>query len=184
MKKSLISFVVLAAATFSASAMAIEANKDFRLEIDYYFGVSDVNTVKCDPSFLVEDDEALGYPAQFCAHACKATFEGDLLDSTSVFLWQKMTTGNYDCEELDKEPTGTLVINAPDKITKFFFKNEKRKVNKFIGNQDPDGNVWGVCSFKGLGYVNYGCDLVAVGDDGGDEEEVDEDATEAPTTDD
>ncbi|AGP36640.1 hypothetical protein BE04_48150 [Sorangium cellulosum] len=183
MKKSLISFVVLAAATFSTSAMAVKANTDFTLEIDYAFGVSDANSVRCDPSFLIEDDEVLGYPAQFCAHSCKATFEGDLLDSTNVWLWQKMTTGNYDCEELDKDPIVTLVINDPERITKIFFKNEKRKVNKFVGGQDAQGNVWGVCSFKGLGYVNYSCNLLI--DDGDDHEYPEEgaDETTEPATD-
>ncbi|WP_437563328.1 hypothetical protein [Sorangium sp. So ce542] len=180
MKKSLISFVVLAAATFSASAMAVQANTDFTLEIDYAFGVSDVNTVRCDPSFLIENDEVLGYPAQFCAHSCKATFEGDVLDSTNVWLWQKMTTGNYDCEKNDEQPLVTLVINDPERISKIFFKSQKRKVNLFAGGQDNRGNVWGVCNFNGLGYVNYSCNLLIDDDRDDDDDEELTDVSETP----
>src|SRR5690606_16781825 len=93
MKKSLISsLVVLTTATLSSSAMAIIPGEEYTVEIDYAFGVSDINTLVCDPSFLVEDDEVLGHPAQFCQRVCKATFEADVLDSTTVWLWEKMTT--------------------------------------------------------------------------------------------
>ncbi|WP_437603217.1 hypothetical protein [Sorangium sp. So ce590] len=179
MKKSLISLVVLSAATLSTSAMAIDIDKELKIEIDFAFGVSAANTAKCDPSFLQDDDEGriLGYPAEFCAHSCKVKFTGDLLDSTNFYLFEKMTTGHYDCEQFDEDPVVTFVTIDPDRVSKLFFKNAKRKLRAFSGGEDAMGNLWGACSFKELGFVNYSCNFLSQDDDATEvepEEEVEE----------
>ncbi|WP_437728365.1 hypothetical protein [Sorangium sp. So ce861] len=187
MKKSLASLVVLATATLSTGAMAIDIDNKLNVEIDFAFGISAANTLKCDPSFRFDDEdgEILDFPAEFCARVCKVKFEGDLPDSANFYLLEKMTTGNYDCEKFDKDAVVTFVTIDPDRVSKLFFKNEKRKLNEFVGGEDRDGNLWGACSFKGLEYVNYSCSFLAEERDGHEEEEEEEehtDVSEAPAT--
>ncbi|XXX81600.1 hypothetical protein WMF30_22855 [Sorangium sp. So ce134] len=178
MKKSLISLVVLASATLSTGAMAIDIAQELNVEIDTGFAISAANTLKCDPSFRRDDEdgEILGFPAEFCVRACKVKFESDIPDSTNFFLMEKMTTGNFDCEKFDKNPVVTFVTIEPDKVSKLFFKSEKRKLNEFVGGEDRDGNLWGACSFKGLEFVNYSCSFLAGEVDEGEE------VPEEPTT--
>ncbi|WP_437971274.1 hypothetical protein WMF04_19125 [Sorangium sp. So ce260] len=177
MKKSILSsLVVVAAATLSASSMAHTIEWD--VSIDTGVGlISEANTLKCDPSFYVEDTEGvyLGFPVEFCVRACKVVFEGDVPGSSNFFLLQKLNSGNYDCRDLDKKPNVGFVTNDRTKRSHLFFRNAKKRVHVFAGGMDDEGNMWGSCSFKGLDYVNYGCDFAAVsGFDDGEPADIDE----------
>ncbi|WP_437291158.1 hypothetical protein [Sorangium sp. So ce406] len=183
MNKSLVSLIVLASATLSAGAMAHTLEYDVTIQGGYE--LSEANTLKCDPSVYIDDAEGeyLGYPVEFCARACKVVFEGDILGSSNFYWLQKLNTGNYDCEDLDKKPSIGFVVNDRNKRSYLFFRNSKKRVQLLVGSTDREGNISASVSFKGLDNVNYefygealsfGEGHDAVDDEG---EEVDDTAT-------
>ncbi|WP_437665049.1 hypothetical protein [Sorangium sp. So ce1182] len=183
MNKSLVSsLVVAAAATLSTSAMAFVFDVEKTVEIEYdREDPVDVGTLHCEYPQYFADETIFGHRTEWCQYVCKWINGAELATTTNFYLWEKMKSGFYDCEENSKEPFGTFMTVSPRRQSKGFdFNNHKQKVDAYAAGQTPDGIIYGTISFKGFNFVNYG--LTITDDERAEEpEEPEEPETDTDT---
>ncbi|WP_437941781.1 hypothetical protein [Sorangium sp. So ce341] len=182
MKKSILSsLVVVAAATLSVSAMALDIDKGkntWAVSVDIGGELADAGTMRCDFPWPDYSEDAFGYPATFCAYDCDLRREGDWLDITNIFLWEKHTSGHKDCDKNAKEAFLTRLVNDPDRRSNIFVRWDKKKIGVLAVGESTENDLYGTLTLREHGYSNYGVQFISEGADGGDDHEDDEEDDE------
>jgi hypothetical protein len=173
MKKSLVSSLVLAAATLSASAMALDTNERWNVEIDVLDELIGIGEMECVSNPWAAERNV-------CAYACAVEANGFPRDTTNLFLLEQKTFGRNDCDENAEVAFNTVLANDPDQLSKLIFTNEKLEVNAMVLGEDRDNDLSGAIVFEGVGYVVFGIFFDSIedqqsgdDDDGGEEMVVD-----------
>ncbi|WP_437737558.1 hypothetical protein [Sorangium sp. So ce1335] len=159
MQKLLVSSIVIVAASFSTSAMALDISVKKTVVIEYDREDVEVGTLRCDPPQYRADEEGeiLGYPTEWCEYICKWKNAAELPLTANLYLWEKQKSGHYDCRENSKESIATYVINSPNQVSKGFdYNNQKKTIRALSAAATGAGDIYGTVSFRGLGYTNYG----------------------------
>ncbi|AUX22573.1 uncharacterized protein SOCEGT47_030770 [Sorangium cellulosum] len=173
MKKSLVSSIVLAAATLSASAMALDTNERWNVEIDVLDELIGIGEMECVSNPWAAERNV-------CAYACAVEANGFPRDTTNLFLLEQKTFGRNDCDENAEVAFNTILANDPDQLSKLIFTNEKLEVNATVLGEERDNDLSGAIVFEGVGYVVFGIFFDSIedqqsgdDDDGGEEMVVD-----------
>lgn len=158
MKSTVISsLVILAASMLSTNAMALMIGVDKGVTIEYDGeDPVDVGTLHCEFPQYFEDDQD-GFRTEWCQYLCKWINAADLPKTTTLYLWERMTSGKYDCEDNAKKSFTTNISINPDRVSKgFSFNQDLQKMVTLSGGQSPQGVIYASVVFEGFNYTAYG----------------------------
>jgi hypothetical protein len=163
MKKSLsVSLGIAAVVTLASNAMALNANNQ-KVFLSWDGIDSNVGTLEFNNAVRYVDlSDKMGSEFEACEHAVKwiNNSNPDFKQSTSIFLAEKLTVGNFDCStDIALKPRTTTVILSPLRKSRGFdIANQVQEVLAlWSGESGKDGTLYGAITEKlaGGSQVNF-----------------------------